>query len=117
MCEDSDVQVIDVYCMYRVQNSYSPSIVLDLHAKRYKLTRVLNYRYVLVTQCCILVYNLQDANEIISKFSSLQEEVERRHNQSMQVLHDASYTLTSAQQLRNDTNQVTMQQLQGQCSP
>ena len=58
----------------------------------------------------------QDASNIVSEFADLQAEVERLQNQSVQDLRNATSILTRAQQLHNDTNQVTLQQLQGECS-
>lgn len=57
---------------------------------------------------------LQDANDIVNKFEELQEEVERRYNQSIQDVLAANSSLTIAQQLHNDTNQVTVQELKGE---
>ena len=63
-----------------------------------------------------IVYFPQNANDIVSEFADLQVEIERLQNQSVQDLHNATSILTRAQQLYNDTTQVTMQQLQGECS-
>lgn len=57
---------------------------------------------------------LQDANDIVNKFEELQEEVERHYNQSVQDILAANSSLTKAQQLQNDTNQVTVQELIGE---
>ena len=50
----------------------------------------------------------------MSEFTDLQEEVEKLQNQSVQDLHNATSILTRAQQLYNDTSQVTIQELQGE---
>lgn len=57
---------------------------------------------------------LQDANDIVNKFEELQEEVEGHYNQSVQDVLAANSSLTKAQQLQNDTNQVTVQELIGE---
>ena len=67
--------------------------------------------------CIYYAHNyLQNVNHIESELSHLQAEADALKAQSVQDLDNATNILTSAQQLRNNTDQVTIQQLQGKCA-
>ena len=56
---------------------------------------------------------LQVTDDIVNEFTALQAEADTQQISSLQILQNATNILTSAQQLYNSTNQVTIQQLQG----
>ena len=56
---------------------------------------------------------LQVTDDIVNEFTALQAEADTQQINSLQILQNATNILTSAQQLYNSTNQVTIQQLQG----
>ena len=50
----------------------------------------------------------------MSKAAELEEETDAQYSESVQILENATSILSTAQQLSNNTSQVTLQQLQGQ---
>jgi chromosome segregation ATPase len=56
--------------------------------------------------------NEEAADQLLSEVASLQALAEAQHYESLQILQNATDTLSTAQELSNTTNQVTVQQLQ-----
>ena len=54
------------------------------------------------------------AQQLVSEAAELEEETDAQYSESVQILQNATIILSTAQQLSNNTRQVTLQQLQGQ---